>query len=308
MFLLRNKLITGLFVLLTLAYAGITFLSDVEQKTLDKYNISQGQVKGLLLTIALPYIIIWFIALAGYLRVRAYSSSIASSPDGKAFTVISRGLFYLVLWMPLTAVASALATHYYTDHPSATAAITILNNYFNLIILFAAFYYIYQGSTKLTKLVKRPAFNASLGITLAYISFSALYVLFSLYDVSRRAPMGSVETASYYQPDWLIVSTILIPRLLMWFLGILAVQNILLYRQKIKGKLYKSALNNLALGIGWVVLSTIVLRSFQSLGTQLSDSGLGIMLLIIYLLLILISVGFVLISKGAKSLQKLEEL
>lgn len=308
MLLLRNKILSSLFILLTLLYAGLTFLVDVDQKTLDKYDISQGQVKAILLTIALPYVIIWFIALAGYLRVRTYSRFIEDSPDGKAFSVISRGLFWLVLWMPLTAVASALGSNYYADNPASTATIVILLNYLNLAILFSAFYNIYLGSTKLTQIVKRPAFNPTLGITLAYIAFAALYVLFTLSDTSRRDPVGTVEAASYYQPDWLIVSTILIPRLIMWFLGILAVQNILLYRQKIKGKIYKSALNSLALGIGWVVLSTIVLRCYQSLGSQLDHTGLGLMVVIIYILLILISIGYILISKGAKNLQKLEEI
>ena len=265
MLLLRYKIISGFLVLLTIVYAGVTLLIDVEQKTLDKYNISQGQVKVLLLTIALPYIIIWFIALAGYLRVKTYAKSIESSPDGEAFTIISRGLLWLVLWMPITAIFSAIGAQYYIHNPSATASVIRFSNYLNLVMLFTAFAYIYHGSTKLTKIIKRPAFNPSIGTVIAYIVFSALYVFFTLHDSSRHTPADGVEVASYYQPDWLIVTSLLIPRLIVWFLGIIAVQNILLYRHKIKGKLYKSALNNLALGIGWVVLATIVLRGYQSL-------------------------------------------
>lgn len=308
MLFLRYKTISGLFVVSSIVYIAQSLMVEADKATLDKYDITAGQAKALALTITLPYIIIWFVALVGYLRLRAYTSSIKSGADGAAFTIISRGLLWLVLWLPLSAVIASWGSTYYHDNPASTANIVRLNNYFNLVILFAGFTYIYLGTKKLLPLIKKAYRPPTQIVTLIYISFSALYVLLTLDDSARYAPTQSVDVASYYQPDWIIVVTLLIPRLIMWFIGILAIQNLYLYSQKVKGSLYKAALDNLALGIGWVILTTIVFRCIQSLSSPIGQLSLGLLLVFIYGLLLLLSVGFVLIARGAKSLQKLEEL
>ncbi len=132
--------------------------------------------------------------------------------------------------------------------------------------------------------------------------------MLTLEDSARQAPTHSVSIASYYLPDWLIITTIVIPRLILWFWGIKAVEDIYMYRKKIKGKIYKVALQNVARGIAAVVVATILLRCFQSLSSPIGELSLALIILLIYLLLIAIGIGYVLIYKGAKQLQKIEDL
>ncbi len=307
--LLKNKKLTSLYVLLIVIYLLQTLAAPVSKLTLSKYHISVTQLRLLSLTIALPYIVIWSVALLGYLRLDNYIRLIQNYKDGVAFRTISRGILWLGLWLPISTILNNFFFEYYSAHQGATANLVRLNNYLNLIILFGGFWLLYKGSGQLLGLVKsRPSLSTYQTLTLVYIVFSVLYVFLTLQDVARRYPTHTVATATYYEPDWLIVLTLIIPRLLYWFIGAQAVQNIFLYRKKVKGRLYRQALNNLAMGLGGVVTVTILLRCLQSLATPLERLSLGLLLSIVYVLLILISVGYILIAKGTKRLQQLEEL
>lgn len=304
----KYKKITGLFVLFSAIYLIQAVFTEPDQAALDKYNISAAQAVLLGLTIAIPYVVIWFFALLGYVRLRFYTESIRHSEDGEAFTMISRGVAWLALWLPVSAVAGGLVSRHYTAHPEAAPLMVMLNNYLNLALLFPAFLLTYLGATKLLGVVKRLHAALPPWLFLVFIAFAALYTFLVLHDPARQVPTDGVTVAAYYLPDWLIVTSFVIPRLIMWFLGIQAVYYVYLYSRKIKGSIYRQALSHLAQGIGGVVLATIVLRGVQSLSSPLSQANLAVLLIIIYLLLIVLSVGYVLIAKGARNLQRLEDL
>ncbi|HYH36226.1 MAG TPA: hypothetical protein VD706_01870, partial [Candidatus Saccharimonadales bacterium] len=66
--MLKYKWLSGLFITFSLVYVAQTALIRPDQATLDKYHLSAAQAVVLGLTVALPYLVIWFIALVGYLR------------------------------------------------------------------------------------------------------------------------------------------------------------------------------------------------------------------------------------------------
>ncbi len=306
--LLRYRLTSGLFILFSFLYLASAILTEPNKVTLEKYSLSATQLIWLGLTVALPYVIIWFIALIGYLRFKSYTDGIRGSKDGEAFSVMGRGLLLLSIWLPLSAVISVAATHLYRDHPAYTPTLIIMLNYINIAMLFPAFYLINKGSKKLLRLVKTVASAVPQKYMILYIAFSALYVWLTLEDSARWAPTDSVRVASYYLPDWLIITTIVIPRLIMWFLGIQAVHYLYIYRKKVKGKIYKVALTGLARGVAAVIVATILLRCFQSLSSPIGNLSLAVLLLVVYLLLVALGIGYVFIARGAKKLQKIEEL
>lgn len=306
--LLIDKKLTLLFVAFSVIYFIQTILQPKDPSDLEKYDLTSGQLTALLATIILPYLIIWFIALGGYVNLRSYTSSILKAKDGSALSTIARGLLILALWMPVSAIFGTQATIYYQAHPEATPTLVILNNYLNILLLFAAFFYIHRGTEKLIGVVKKTSVALPQWFLLGYIALSALYIFLVMHDPARQHPSGSVEVASYYLPDWLIVTTIVIPRLITWFLGAQAVYNIVVYCLRVKGKIYKEALYDLAKGIGWVVVAIILLRCFQSLSTQLNELGLGLILLIIYALLVAVSTGYIFIARGARNLKQIEDL
>jgi hypothetical protein len=303
--ILRSKLFL-LYIVFIFVYVVLTLTTKTDQAALAKYSLTAAQARALSLTIVIPYILIWLTALVGYLRLRNYALQIRDSKDGKAFRTISTGVLWLCLWLPISTITTALFRHYYALHPSTTANLVRIDNYINLIVLLFGFLYVYLGSKQLLSLVKKPAFTATHVIMLGYIVFSALYVLLTLRDPTRQFPTTAVPLATYYEPDAILVLTIVIPRLLMWFLGILGVYNIYVFSKFVKGSIYKAALNKLALGLGTIVLAVIVLRCVQSLSSILLDMSLTVLLVFVYALLLMISAGYILVSRGAKNLQKLE--
>lgn len=294
-------------VILTIVYLVVTFATPVDQATLHRYHVSSGSVEVLLLTITLPYIVIWYMALIGYLRLRDYTQAIKDTKDGAALGRISMGILWLTLWLPVAAVVSALTSYYYHKHPAATAQMVWLNNYAGILLLFPAFWFCYDGSRKLVRLVRQPERMLLVG-AVAYIIFAVLYTFLTLHDSSRRVPSHGVTVASYYLQDWLIVTTIIIPRLVEWLLGFQAAYNLYVYQTKVKGTIYKEALSRLSVGLSSIVVIIIILRCLQSLSGQLNKESLGILLLLIYVLLILIAVGYALIARGAKNLKRIESL
>ncbi len=306
--LFRYKIISALFIGLTAIYLAETLSVAPDKAALVKYSLTSTQFTWIVLSFSLPYVVIWFIALVGYLRFRSYTEVIKNSKDGSAFSTISKGLLLLSLWLPVAAALSAVATRLYTDHPSYTPTMVILVNYLNIAMLLPAFLIINRGARKLLSTVKPTANAISQRSALLFICFSALYVMITLEDRARHAPTHSVSLASYYLPDWLIIITIVIPRLVMWFLGVQAVENIYLYGKKTKGKIYKLALKNVAVGIGVVIIATITLRCIQSLSSPIGELSLSLVLLLYYILITALGIGYVLIYKGTKQLQKIEDL
>lgn len=306
--LLKHKKIAVIFGLLILVYLAQTLFAPVDKAALHQYRISETEARFWGLTVALPYIAIWLVALVGYLRLKSYADVIKGSKDGEAFGTIATGLLLFVLWLPLNSIIAGLFRQYYDAHPSSTAALIITINYFNVLLLTPAFWLVKSGSQKLLAIVKKPINTMPAWAMVVYIAVSALYVLMVLHDPARLMPAEHAPVASYYQGDWLIVLTLVIPRLVSWFWGLQAVVNILLYRKHVKGRIYKDALNGLAVGLAGILVMTILLRFLQTLTTLLNQWSLGVILAVIYLLLIVISIGYAFIAVGARNLQKLEEL
>ncbi len=308
MLITKYKKLTALFILFSGIYLALSLLLPADKAALDKYHLTAAKAAGLTLTITIPYLMIWFVALVGYLRLRSYTETISNSKDGSAFQTISTGILWLALWLPISAVATTAATGYFHAHPASTPLMIILINYLNIIILLPAFLLVNLGSKKLLAIIKKPESTLPQALMILFIGFLALYLFMVLRDPARQFPTDSVHVASYYLPDWLTVTTLIIPRLVAWFLGVQAIYNIYLYRKKVKGAIYRHALDNLAMGLGGVVITIVALRCYQSLSAQLTQLSLGAILLVIYALLVLMSVGYIFIAKGAKSLQRIEEI
>ncbi len=308
MLVFRYRILAGTFLALSTAYISLSLLLPQDKAALNKYHITSGQDIALVLTIAIPYIVIWLVALVGYLRFKLYSDTIKKSKDGAAFHIISLGLLWLAMWLPLSAVLGVITTGYYRAHASATAQMVVLNNYINIVILLLAFWYMLKGTNQLLHVIKKPAPRLPQSMMMLFIASSAIFMLLVLHDPARQFPANGLAVATYYLPDWLTVLTIVVPTLITWHMGMQAVYNMYLYRKGVKGQIYKNAFSGIASGLSAVIIVLVVLRFFETLSSQVSKLALGPILLIIYLLLVALSVGYIRISKGAKNLQYIEDI
>ena len=297
------------FVTLALIYAGLTVLLPPNDTALERYKLSPFQLRVISLTVVLPYILIWFTALYGYIKFKNYADQIPGSREHPAWDKICRGLLVLAIWMPVTAVVSTVSTYVGRTYKELLPTTVIIHNYLTLILILTAFYILHQGSKELalTARAKKGGLFLLRFLPALMIIVAVVYTYLSLANPARYQPTQSVDVATYYLPDVLIVLTIIFPYLVIWHMGFQAVKNILTYSSSVAGVFYRNALKYLAGGVVSIVFSLIILRLITSLTAWFNSLTLKYILAVVYLLLVIIGLGYVLIALGAKKLKKLED-
>ncbi|HSX29554.1 MAG TPA: hypothetical protein VLE73_03265 [Candidatus Saccharimonadales bacterium] len=299
----KPELYIYIFVLLVAAYVVLALALPPNQATLKKYDLTESELRLLSLTLIVPLIIIWFTALYGYLRFKAYAEVIKTSNEGTSFNHLADGLMVLAFGMPVTAIISSVLGEMMRQHNNLTPVATICRNYISLLFFIVAFVLIAKGANGLMQTLRpqAPAYPRYGGFGVLVLSS-----VFTAMVIGR--PESGNSGSIYYLPDWLIVLTLVIPYLFVWCTGLLAAYHLYVYKSRVRGTIYKQAFNNLALGIAAIVVISIVLQFLTTITEQLNRLHLTPILLILYVLVGLYAVGYGLVARGAKKLRKIEEV
>ena len=297
------------FVVLSIINIALIFIIPPDKSSLAKYNLTVNNAKLISLTVFIPLIFIWFAAFYGFIQFMQYAELIKKAKEGKALAIVARGLMYLAIGQPLLSIIQSLLNYWASLQPHWIAASVIINNYAALAVVLLAFYVIHQGASHLITVLKKELRYTPrerlMFVTFAVVSIFYCYV--TLANPARQFPTPGIARAAYYLPDWLLVVSIVIPYLFVWFFGLRAAFYLRLYRRRIGGILYKQAIGYLSLGIVGVILSSMGIRFLTSLTTLLNSLTIKILLAVVYLLVVAISVGFILIAIGARKLKRIEE-
>lgn len=296
------------FAVFAVIYSILTLGVRPSPQLLQLYHISELAARVFSLTVVLPFLVIWLVALVGSSYLVSYTSKLRDGMDAKAFRTISYGILGLTFWLPFTGILGSLGKLLYRNDPTLTPVIIRFQNYANLFWIGVSFILIYLGSRLLVRIVNNPPYTSrqwtyaslTLGVILAY-------VLFVLQDPARVAPPPGVSVATFYTSDWITFLTLILPRCVVWVLSFMAVRNILVYASCVKGSIYRSSMQLLGWGLSGVVVSFIFLRFLETLTVQINNS-LAFLLLAIYLILLGMGLGYLGIARGAKQLQKIEEV
>ncbi len=305
--LLAHYRLAFLFVACAALYLLAAFVVPLGDVTHDLVHIAPRQAVLQILAAYVPYLCLWFIALIGYLRLRDYARSIEHTKDGQAFAEITLGLFWLTLWLPLSAVLVAGSAFFSRLHPEIARLAVYLSTYSTLVIMLISLWFIYRGSKRLL-LIVRKSLQLPLILRFAFLAFGPIYTYLTLKDPSRQVPAHGADIATYYLSDWAILLTIIIPRLVTWYLGIQAAYNLYKYRTSVSGIIYREAFVNLSIGISGIVIVTATYRSFQAAISQLEDLNITLVILLAYAFVALAGLGYLLVGRGASKLHKFEEL
>ncbi len=298
-----------LFGILALAYIALIFWMPTSSDALTRYDLAPLEARNLRLSIILPYIAIWFIACFGSVRLKNYSQAINKSRHGQSLSTIANGLFVLALGLPLRAIGNRLMSFVQDTQPQLAATSTIVFNYIDIIVGLVAVWLIYNGARSLLSIVDgkakaTPAYVVMIGMTL--IGTSYVYLTFT--NPVRQFPAAAGERAAYYLPDYLLLFTVVIPYLLIWYMGLYAAYFINLYKKSVQGIVYRKALTYFVSGVVFIVLSRATVRYMLSLNTIVEAWTLQYLLAIIYCLLVFIAIGYGFIAKGSEKLKKIEEV
>ncbi len=292
---------------LIITYTAVLLLLPADPSIVQRFSLSSFQLILLKLSVVIPIALIWAAAFYGSVLMSNYSAKISATKEGKAYRKIALGLQILAIGSPFISISSNLLRYWATMHPDTLASTQILTHYLQLGVAAAAFYYIYCGAELLKQLTrKNPSawVHAVTGLALALLT--GIFCLITLNRTSGSVVVSSGQ-AVYYLPDWLIVASIIIPYAYVWHWGAKAAMYVHFYRLKVAGLIYRNAFNMLASGIGVVMLSSIATQYFTALGVT-TRMQLQPLLIVIYLLLTLMAIGYILIALGSKRLQKIEDV
>lgn len=293
-----------IFLVLGIGYALLSLLPSPNHATLTHYALNESNYRWLILPIVIFLLIIWVAGYYGSLRVKLYSLMLGRSPDGQGFKDLSNGIMILAVMLPLTVDVNSIIHLITQNHPGSLEALTIINNYFDLVIMGAAMILINRGAESLAGLVKlRNSMRTERIWIFASIAASAIYG----YLVVSRPASDVALTKVYYLPHWLLLLSLAIPYLFFWYSGLRGAYLLFGYQKKVRGKIYKIALRLLSLGIAVVVVSSILTRVLTTVSAKLSHLNLTPLLAVIYGLLVVIGAGYVVIALGAKKLRRIEE-
>lgn len=293
---------------LAVIYAALAIGLPPDPATLLKYNITSLHLRILSLTIVIPVTLIWFAAIYGYVRSKMYAETVKETKEGKPIQELVKGIGILAYGLPISAIASTLL-RYAGRQTDVLPLVTILINYLNIFISLAGFLFIYQGAKGLRQLVKVDRGNVERVLfIIGFIGLAISYTWITLANPARTVATEGVARAVYYLPDGLIVATIIIPYLYIWFIGMNAALYIGYYQRSVKGVLYRSALRFLALGIAAVIIASILMQYLTAMTVTLNRLNLTPLLVLVYALLVVISIGYMFIAAGSKRLQKIEEV
>lgn len=301
----KFRLYTTVFAVLLGIYIVFALFLPPDPTAVEKYHISAVQVRLLTLTLVIPLLAIYCAAFYGFIRFRMYADVVKREPEGEGIDTIADGLKWLAYGLPFYAIFSNIFNYYARAHVGFRPAAVIMQNYLTLIITFTGFTIIYKGAGRLVRyLQKKPSNREQNYWMFGMIILSTVYSFFIL----NRPLYTDSARQIYYLPNWLIITTLAIPYLYMWYIGLKASYWVYFYQANVKGRLYQRALANLAIGLMWVIFSSIILQFFMTLSNRLNNLALAPLLITIYVLLILISIGYLLIAAGANRLKKLEEV
>lgn len=292
---------------LALLYLILTLVLPPSHATQTAYHLSSLAYHSLLFVIVLPLIVIWFIAFYGYSAIKDYATVIEDSEEGEAVQHISTGLMWLAWGLPIPSLISLILSAIANSHPGFNHASIIISNYISIFMPLVAFHILSTGSRKWTEKE-----NVRLGVgstKLLVFLFVAIGATYCYFIFRNLGPLNSDTAANpYFLPVWLIIPTIVVPYMYAWFIGFLAAYEIQLVSKHIKGVLYRQALQHMARGLIVIVVSSITLQYIRSVLPANGKLSLGYLLVILYMLLIIIGLGYALLAYGTRKLKKLEEI
>jgi hypothetical protein len=274
----------------------------------NRFNLTPAKTHLLQLTIYLPIVLVWWIAVFGAERFKNYTRRIKEHKDGRGLNKISTGLIILVVSIILGGLFGVLRP--WALQNGWLAAFTNINNHLSVVGPLIAYGFIYAGSVDLKKLPKKhPTDYKRTVILLLFLALIAAWYIVQLvgYEYLETTP-NPARYSSFYMSTPLVLLTIALPYLVGWGLGIKAALNLAEYRRQVKGLIYREMLLRLVIGTLVVIGFYFAVQLLVAFSTFFARAGLGAILLVVYLLILSYAVGFLMIASGARKLSRIEEV
>lgn len=291
-----------LFVVLAIVYASISLIAAPPRATLQQYHLSSTSMRLVNVAVVVPVLAVWFLALYGYQKLRAYSALLGHTKEDEQVKSLTRGVMVLAFWLPISSTVSAALNLLARSHPAMVAPTTIFLNYMSLLFPLVALILISKGARGLGDMSKERLPQSGVNVMAIVIILAGVTYGYLI------AKAGPNLDAIYHLPLTLVLLTLAVPYIFSWFLGLLSAFYIHVYSKNVTGVIYRKSWNMLAFGIGWIILFLVVLQYTTAVSARLGNLSLIAVLLLVYGALLLMGLGFAFLAIGAKKLKKIEEV
>lgn len=300
-----KKVYIWTFAALMLCYLILNLTLPTDPQSLEKYQLTQSGARLLNLSFVIPLFIVYASAFYGFLRFHDYAGSVKKSKESPALYNLAYGLMVLAFSLPIQSILGSLFSYVKYRHQDLVPFVTVFREYLALVLASVALYLIARGAQGLFDTLKKD----KKVLLHPYYALLGPIVLASVYTWFLTAKVSSATgEPSHYLPEWMIILTLSIPYIFVWCVGIRAALQLRLYRDGVKGVIYKRAFDHLSKGIGVVVLISITIQFITTLSAALSRLSLAPLLLVVYFLVALYAVGYGFVARGAKKLKQIEEV
>lgn len=286
------------------SYAILTWFAPVNVTAVNRYSVSEAQLRLIGVTISLPTLLIWLFAIYGASAVNKYSKTIGATKEGRAYRLLSMGINLLVFQL----IASSFLNLCIKYFPSMSRQVKIFNVYEAALFAVVAFVTIALGSDKLLDVGRiKKNYLRRLKLPIMVIALVGyFYVRAVLANKYRLFPQDVNSVPTFGISDAWIFLTIVPMYLVAWFAGMTAIVNILDFQNKVSWPIYRNSFQNFARGFALIIGMSITLQFFSQANSYFAGLSLGRILIVVYVLLAFIIAGYIYVAKGAKSLLKLE--
>jgi hypothetical protein len=294
-------------IVLWLIYAALTIMAS-DTQAVSRYRLSHEEANLLRITVVLPFLFIWTSAVFAAAKFSHYTRLVAQSPEEKSFKNVTVGLWLLLAVLIVPQFISRIFA-FNPDPQEGQKSVTIITNYVSIALYLAAFWHIFKASLSLKDMLEDGnQVKTRNVVVLALITILSLaYIAFVFNNEFRQASSDPLVRPTYFLPDILIFSTIIIPHIIIWALGSLAISNMYFFAKRTSGVVYRKVFSYVSHGLALIILLSMALQLVSQAGAFFGRAGLGIILIVVYLILIAIAAGYLLIAKGARKLTQIEE-
>lgn len=290
-----------LFLLFAVSYVWLSLIGPDNRPVLAETDLTHMQIVILILAVVLPYVGVWLVGLVGYIWLYGYASLIGKE-DGSALRQMARGILGVLISLPVVSINNALAQVLQSHHAQNVVLIRRIGVYFALVILLWSFYILMRSTHTMLAQLNHNYRHMPRWVVLVVMLLGGVYIYFVLTN-----PLFESGPARGYLPPWVVIDTIVLPRLLAWYWGVNAVWNLYQYARAVPGRIYRLAFSYLSVGVGVVTITIILLQYLQAISV-VTSLPIPVLLLIVYVFLVIASAGFMLVARGGKELAKIEEV
>jgi hypothetical protein len=255
------------------------------------------------LSIALPELVIWAVAIMSAVRFKEYAHSIRETQDGGALNLIANSLLVLVLYVIFLSSGDAIKS-LFVNSPHLKTAVT-LSNYLPLVIAFISSVLIYRGSKHLSKIISAPPWDSRRLVISALPFFLLLFIYAWQFYKAVPTLKGADGLPRFTQSPGVLLVTYVLPHLVLWGLGLLACFNIARFAVTTKGLIYKALFRNLYQGL--ILVFVCIFTAQLIIISPINLEKFNIWLALAYAVLVAAVFGFGLIYRGVQQLDRIEK-